>query len=394
MVLSAPRGLVGIVVATAWSYGLSGVMDVPYSFDKWISLLTLLFAAFIDVVFGYFPACSARAWTRQKPCGTNECWGWSLGSLAHRRATSGSRKVPSMKIASMTPVPPRRPNQGGARSTPTRRPVLSLLLALSVAAGLVSSPPASASTPIAEDIDGNQAVPLAAAFQLDVTPRLALPRAEIVAYGVRLQSALDEAQRLLSTPQFVLLVDRSPNVQAMLVYWGSAERGWGFVGAAPVSTGLPGRYEHFVSPLGVFDHSMANPDFRAEGTKNKQGFRGYGRKGMRVYDFGWVASPRGWGKGEMGELRLQMHSTDPDLAAWRLGSAQSEGCVRIPATLNAFIDRHGVLDEDYERAIASGSRLWVLRKDRTPVASAGRYLVVVDSKRDDRPAWSPLPSKR
>ena len=299
-----------------------------------------------------------------------------------------------MRIPLTTPAPPRRPNQGVACSTSLRRTVLSLLLALSAAAGLIASPPAPASTPIAESIDGSQAVPLAAAFQLDVTPRLALPLDEVVAYASRLQAALDEAQQPLNTPQFVLLVDRSPNVQAVLVYWGSAGRGWGFVGAAPVSTGLPGRFEHFVTPLGVFDHSMANPDFRAEGTKNKQGFRGYGRKGMRVYDFGWVASPRGWGKGEMGELRLQMHSTDPDLAAWRLGSAQSEGCVRIPATLNDFIDRHGVLDEDYERAVSSGSRLWVLRKDRTPVASAGRYLVVVDSKRDERPAWSPLPSKR
>ena len=161
-----------------------------------------------------------------------------------------------MKIASTIPVPPRRPNQGVARSTSMRRPVLSLLLA-----------------PGAEAIDRSQAVPLAAAFQLDVTPRLAMPPYEVVVCAVRLQAALD-------------------------------------------------------------------------------------------------------------------------LAAWRLGSAQSEGCVRIPATLNEFLDRHGVLDEEYERAVASGSRLWVLRKDRTPVASAGRYLVVVDSKRDERPAWSPLPAKR
>ena len=307
-------------------------------------------------------------------------------------------------------MPRRHSNPSIARAASTHRTVLSLLLALSAAAipslslsqsesesaslRLIATPLAAALMPVAETNDESQAVPLAAAFQFDVTSRLEVPAGEVVAYAVRLQTALNEAQRPLHAPQFVLLVDRSPNVQAALLYWGSAERGWGFVGAAPVSTGLPGRYEHFLTPLGVFDHSMVNPDFRAEGTKNKQGFRGYGRKGMRVYDFGWVASPRGWGKGGMGELRLQMHSTDPDLAAWRLGSAQSEGCVRIPATLNDFIDRHGVLDEDYERALKSGSHLWVLRKDRTPVASAGRYVVVVDSKRDERPAWSPAPLKR
>lgn len=96
----------------------------------------------------------------------------------------------------------------------------------------------------------------------------------------------------------------------------------------------------------------------------------------------------------MGKLRLQMHSTDPVLAAPRLGTAQSEGCVRIPATLNDFLDRHGLLDDDYEGAQASGDPLWVLRKDRTPTPSPGRYLVVVETQRTERPAGSPLPAKR
>jgi putative ABC transport system permease protein len=59
VVLSALGGLVGIVIATAASYGLSGVMGVPYAFDLSINLLALVFSAFIGVVFGYFPARSA-----------------------------------------------------------------------------------------------------------------------------------------------------------------------------------------------------------------------------------------------------------------------------------------------------------------------------------------------
>jgi hypothetical protein len=234
--------------------------------------------------------------------------------------------------------------------------------------------------------------PLSAEFQREVLPRLTLPPSEVAAYAVRLQGALDAARIALEPPQFIALVDRNPNVQALLLFWGPATHGWEYVGAAPVSTGLPGRYEHFTTPLGVFDHSMANPDFRAEGTKNKLGFRGYGRKGMRVYDFGWVQAPRGWGSGAMGTLRLQMHATDPELAAQKLGTAQSEGCVRIPATLNAFIDLHGLLDEDYDRQSASGVHLWVLRPDRMPSRTPGRYLVVVDSNLQQRPDWSPLPS--
>ena len=225
-----------------------------------------------------------------------------------------------------------------------------------------------------------------------VRERRALVEAELAAAQAR-EAALEQAQVKLAVPQFIVLVDRSPNVQAALLYWGPAEHGWSFVGAAPVSTGLPGRYEHFLTPLGVFDHSLANPDFRAEGTKNKLGFRGYGVKGMRIYDFGWIESPRGWGDGAMGTLRLQMHSTDPVLAVPRLGTAQSEGCVRIPATLNAFIDRYALLDEDYQRALASGDQLWILRKDRTPTPSPGRYMVVVDTQREVRPDWSPQPAK-
>lgn len=56
VVLSALGGLVGIVVATAASWGLAGVMGVPYAFDPSINLLALLFSAGIGVLFGYFPA--------------------------------------------------------------------------------------------------------------------------------------------------------------------------------------------------------------------------------------------------------------------------------------------------------------------------------------------------
>jgi putative ABC transport system permease protein len=56
VVLSALGGLVGVVIATAASYGLSIAMGVPYVFDLSINLLSLVFSAAIGVVFGYFPA--------------------------------------------------------------------------------------------------------------------------------------------------------------------------------------------------------------------------------------------------------------------------------------------------------------------------------------------------
>jgi putative ABC transport system permease protein len=56
VVLSALGGMVGILLATVASYFLAGVMDVPYTFDVQINVLSFVFSAGIGVVFGYFPA--------------------------------------------------------------------------------------------------------------------------------------------------------------------------------------------------------------------------------------------------------------------------------------------------------------------------------------------------
>jgi len=61
VVLSALGGIIGVIIATAASYGLAGVMNVPYAFDPAINLLSLIFSAFIGVVFGYFPAKRAAS---------------------------------------------------------------------------------------------------------------------------------------------------------------------------------------------------------------------------------------------------------------------------------------------------------------------------------------------
>ncbi|WP_119355242.1 ABC transporter permease [Azohydromonas sediminis] len=56
VVLAALGGLIGIVIATAASVALTGVMGVPYLFDPAINVLSFAFAAAIGVLFGYFPA--------------------------------------------------------------------------------------------------------------------------------------------------------------------------------------------------------------------------------------------------------------------------------------------------------------------------------------------------
>ena len=141
----------------------------------------------------------------------------------------------------------------------------------------------------------------------------------------------------------------------------------------------------------MFELTPDNPHFRAEGTRNSLGIRGYGAKGMRVFDLGWQQALRLWGPGGYSTMRLQMHATDPDLLEPRLGVVQSKGCVRIPASLNRLLDHFGVLDAAYLAAAAKGAPLWVLPPDQVPVEGAGRYLIVIDSGRTSRPAWSPSP---
>jgi hypothetical protein len=232
---------------------------------------------------------------------------------------------------------------------------------------------------------------LAAVYRAQIETRLAIPLDETRRYGLLADEALARAGVALLQPQCVAVVDRNPYVQAFFLFWRVAQGEYEWIGASPVSTGRPGSFDHFETPLGVFEHSVANPDYRAEGTRNSQGFRGYGAKGMRIFDFGWQQVPRGWGNGAVSEMRLQMHATDPDLLEQRLGTVQSKGCIRIPASLNRLLDHYGVLDADYEQTAATGHKQWVLQPKRQPVSGAGRYLLVVQSARSDRPEWSPSP---
>ncbi|MGU7815959.1 hypothetical protein [Burkholderia sp. AW49-1] len=239
-----------------------------------------------------------------------------------------------------------------------------------------------------------RAIDMRKRFTQEVTRRLNVPAGEQRAYGDRLQNALADADLGDLAGEYVALVDRAPNVQALFIYFrATPSNAWLMIGASPVGTGWPGKYDHFLTPLGVFHHSPDNMDFRAEGTTNDNGIRGYGKRDMRIYDFGWVDGERGWGKGGKSPMRFQMHATDPDRLEPLLGIRHSKGCVRIPASLNTFLDTHGILDDDYQARVEAGKSLWVLRRDRDITPIAGRYLAVIDSARKTRPAWSPAPGR-
>lgn len=259
---------------------------------------------------------------------------------------------------------------------------LALIAWLALLARLAAQPALAGETPDS----------LAAIYAREVDRRLLLPPDEAQRYGaLALQSLRAEAIAPI-LPQYLVLVDRSPQVQALLLFWLTPLDEAVLIGASPISTGRGGEFEYFETPTGVFAHNPANPDFRAEGTVNEKGIRGFGSRGLRVFDFGWQLARRTWDGGGTSPMRLLLHATDPERLEPLLGSVQSKGCIRAPTSLIRLLDHYGLLDGDYDAAQRAGQHFWVLSPQRTPVRGAGRYLVIVDTGRTQRPAWSPLPA--
>lgn len=146
------------------------------------------------------------------------------------------------------------------------RGILALLATMPVSSLLLGS----------QELDLIYGPPLSSDYKTQIDRQLDVPRLEQDHYGRLAFAALTERDALNDSAQFVLVVDRCPLVQAVMLYWISKEREFHFVGASPVSTGKPGMFEYFQTPLGVFEHTIRNQDFRAEGTRNKNGIRGYG----------------------------------------------------------------------------------------------------------------------
>lgn len=203
--------------------------------------------------------------------------------------------------------------------------------------------------------------------------------AQIALFNQNVQQASPETH--FSRNQFFVIADRNPKHQdAALAYWNQDTKSVELIGFTKISTGSV-RSGHFFTPVGWFTNSPEFGSYRAQGTKNENGIRGYGRKGMRVWDFGWVPSTSGWKKGLNIDIRFQMHATDPDYLEQRLGRPDSKGCVRIHNTFNNFLDQYGIIDAQYEAANS-----WVLRKDRIQIQDAGDKLLVIDTQENTKTA--------
>lgn len=219
-------------------------------------------------------------------------------------------------------------------------------------------------------------------FRHEVPVALKVSTARKTAWIALARQQLEQAGYVIDRPQVLVVVDRNPSVQRLcLILALPNDPDWQVIGSTKVSTGTTGRKYYYITPTGVFTNTADRLGYRALGTKNENGIRGNGIKGMRVWDFGWQWAEKGWlPSREKGQIRLEMHATDPVYLEQRLGHTASEGCIRIPASLNVFIDKHGLIDAEYEQWAAVDMRFKaLLRPDRKPTAISGVAVVVVDS---------------
>jgi hypothetical protein len=199
----------------------------------------------------------------------------------------------------------------------------------------------------------------------------------LVALG---QQMAAEDHLFIRAPQLVLIVDRAPRAQLLAMTLALPDGDWQILGASHVSTGKPGRLQHFKTPLGVLLNDGSEIGYRAQGTFNQYHIRGLGVKGMRVWDFGWQTTDDWRTPGATMEVRVEMHATDPDVLEERIGRADSEGCIRLPDALNRFLDRHGIIDAAIERLGESdGGYRALLSRELDPTPLAGDAVIVVDS---------------
>jgi hypothetical protein len=267
-------------------------------------------------------------------------------------APHGSTFAPPVQLAAAGPLPP-------------------------LASGAMPPPHMAATPPI--DIDA-EAARLGLSLRSEVPHAILDGPAPAGAWIARARAAIAASQQAIERPQTIVVVDRNPRVQQLRIVVARRHGAWQDLGGAKVSTGETGRFDYYVTPIGVFAHTDLILDWRAEGTFNEHHIRGLGVKGMRVWDFGWQEAARGWGTRAAGEIRLLMHATDPTYLEERLGRRASKGCVRITDAMNRFLDRHGILDRDYEAAAATDPAFAaILAPDRDPTPLAGDLLVVIDS---------------
>ena len=174
--------------------------------------------------------------------------------------------------------------------------------------------------------------------------------------------------------QYLIIVDVNPLEQNLFLSFWDAENKKLLLSdkATKISSGKPDRFDYYYTPEGWFEQKLENGSYRALGTKNSNGIRGYGSKGMRVWDFGWTQAYSGWHKTpQLRQIRLQMHATDPDVLEKKLGQPASKGCIRVSSAVNKYIDENSLLDRNMQGHFSINSN--------SNTANMGSFIFILNS---------------
>lgn len=197
-------------------------------------------------------------------------------------------------------------------------------------------------------------------FERRVATRLRTPKGdEERLYTCLAELHLLSEQQALIEPQYLLLVDRNPHVQSALLAWRLASGAWKWLGAVPVSTGIPNGDGQAETPRGLFDQSQPRA----------------GDRRPRTYDFRWQRAFQAGAPDGSRSVRLEAADRKRER---QLGiRCTTDGCILLPASMAEFLDEFGLLDGDEPP-----------QPLRRQVPYRGRYLLIIDSEREDRPDWS------
>jgi hypothetical protein len=282
---------------------------------------------------------------------------------------------------------PMQPAQSASLMATSARAGASLRLATYM------GPRAPAETGLSEAETERQAAALRDAFAAAVPGAVNLSpaaQAALITLGQQMAAA---GHLFIRQPQLVLIVDRAPGAQLLAMALARPDGDWEILGTRHVSTGKPGRLQHFKTPVGVLLNDGSEIGYRALGTFNQNHIRGLGVKGMRVWDFGWQTTDDWRTPGATMQVRVEMHATDPAVLEERIGRADSEGCIRLPDALNRFLDQHGIIDAAIERIGQSDSGYRaLLSPELAPTPLAGDAVIVVDSSEPEARPYPPATS--
>ena len=127
------------------------------------------------------------------------------------------------------------------------------------------SPPLAADPGLTPAAVGAAAAQLRASLAAEVPHLVPQTPESSLRWVVLARAQLAAAHAEILRPQLIVVVDRATRVQELALLVAQPDGPFAVIGAVHVSTGQAGRFDHYVTPTGVYRHTDAILDYRAAG---------------------------------------------------------------------------------------------------------------------------------